>query len=575
DGVLTAAAQHCLPEGAQATFIAPLRANQPETATITTALAQLSALGVSLDWQSVADLPVDWTAFFAEVGARRVPLPTYAFQNRPYFLTAEPADTTQDVTAVGLRAAAHPLLGAAVDLPGAGAVLLTGRLSARTHTWLAQYAVHGRAVVPHAALVELVLRASAGTRCDRLDDLTIEAPLPMPVAGARQISVSVGEPRSDGSRTVDVYSRADDDSRQDWTRHVTATARTGARPGPAPATEPWPPQHAVALDTAGHYELLARHGVEYGPFLRAVRAAWRDGQDLLAELAVPDLDGPDAGRFVLHPALLESALAVIPTDDTPQALRVLSGLTVREVGAGTVRVRLHPTGATTFSVTFIDEQGNLVVHADTVELGGIAADDLKAAEPATPAMYTPAPAAGGIGIDQAGTVVRWGELDEAERVVAVTDVVRRCAASVFGHDTADEIDLGRRFEDLGIDSLTAVELRNRLVAATGLALPPTLLFDCPTPADVVDRLSDEIHRAQPDATASVHEHLDRLEPMLAALTADQSGGAVVGDRLRSLAASLTVRSAGGAPGARQRDGVHIESASAEELFELLDAELDD
>nr|WP_275942278.1 type I polyketide synthase [Streptomyces spiramenti] len=88
-----------------------------------------------------------------------------------------------------------------------------------------------------------------------------------------------------------------------------------------------------------------------------------------------------------------------------------------------------------------------------------------------------------------GRLVR---LPEADRLDAVQEVVRRQVAQVLGHSTPEAVDLERTFQDLGFDSLTAVELRNALSSATGQQLPSTLVFDHPTPADLTGFLHQEL-----------------------------------------------------------------------------------
>ncbi|MFD2495010.1 type I polyketide synthase, partial [Amycolatopsis jiangsuensis] len=87
------------------------------------------------------------------------------------------------------------------------------------------------------------------------------------------------------------------------------------------------------------------------------------------------------------------------------------------------------------------------------------------------------------------------DADPAERLRVVAELVRGHAAAVLGHGAAEEVPAGRAFRDLGFDSLTAVELRNRIGAATGLKLPSTVVFDYPNPMVLAKEIVERVFGA--------------------------------------------------------------------------------
>ncbi|MFB7470220.1 SDR family NAD(P)-dependent oxidoreductase [Kitasatospora sp. NPDC056184] len=320
---------------------------------------------------SVRGVPVDWAALHAHRAPLRTDLPTYAFQRERYWL--DPAPAAADAEGLGLRSADHPLLGAALAQAGDDRHLLTGRISLPTHPWLADHAVLGTVLLPGTAFVELALQAGQSADCAVIEELTLEAPLTLRERAAVQLQVHLDAPDEDGRRALTVHARPDTAEPGPWTRHA-AGVLAPARPGEEPAADgaAWPPPGAEPLDTDGLYERLAAAGYQYGPLFRAVRAAWRHGGDLLAEVALPG-DDHDAGRFALHPALLDAALhtagALDGADGENRGVGLpfaWTGVRLYAVGARTLRVRLGRTGPDAVTLALTDPAGAPVATVDTL-----------------------------------------------------------------------------------------------------------------------------------------------------------------------------------------------------------------
>ncbi|CAL9419834.1 Narbonolide_10-deoxymethynolide synthase PikA1, modules 1 and 2 [Streptomyces sp. enrichment culture] len=291
-GVLTAMGQECVADDSDALFVPFLRTGVAEPYSAVTAVGRLFAAG----------LPTELGALAA--GGRRVELPTYAFQRDWYWL--RPLDTRSDAASLGLTSAGHAVLGASVALPDSGGVLATGVLSVRTHPWLADHAVGGTLLVPGAALVELVVRAGDEAGAGAVDELVMEAPLVLSARQGVRVQVVVGGAAADGRRSVSVYS-APQDAGPDtpWTRHVSGTLTEQPQHAEFDLTA-WPPARAERISLDGFYEAKAAAGYGYGPAFQGVRAVWTEGEELFAEVALPEGQSPEG--FGIHPALLDAAL---------------------------------------------------------------------------------------------------------------------------------------------------------------------------------------------------------------------------------------------------------------------------
>ncbi|WP_366526315.1 SDR family NAD(P)-dependent oxidoreductase [Mycobacterium sp.] len=153
------------------------------------------------------------------------------------------------------------------------------------------------------------------------------------------------------------------------------------------------------------------------------------------------------------------------------------------------------------------------------------------------------------------------------------DLVRSHIAAVLGRPDPGEIDTTRAFQDLGFDSLSAIELRNRLKTATGLPLSPTLIFDYPTPATLAEHLRSRIGSAAGGGETRLTQIgtiINDLRTLAATSDWSPAQRSQLAAQLENLASSLTAPDGHGSPQTDDRD---IESASDTELFAILDEEL--
>ncbi|WP_375341025.1 SDR family NAD(P)-dependent oxidoreductase [Kitasatospora purpeofusca] len=316
-------------------------------------------------------LAVDWSGAFP--GARRVDLPTYAFQRTRYWLDVP--TTSRDVASAGLTTTGHPLLGAAMQVADSGELLLSGRISLRTHPWLADHAVSGVVLLPGTAFLELALRAGAEADCPVVEELTLGSALVLPAEGAVHLQLRVAAPDGDGRRGLSVFARTAQEADTPWIEHATgalAPRPAGDRSEGAAGLLSWPPSGAEPVDTGDLYERFAEAGYHYGPAFRGIRAAWLRGGEVFAEVVLPERQHADAAGCVLHPALLDAALqtaALLPDQDGRARLPFSwSGVTGGTTGATTLRVRLAADAPDAVTLHAHDLSGRQVLGVEALLL---------------------------------------------------------------------------------------------------------------------------------------------------------------------------------------------------------------
>ncbi|MEU4510445.1 type I polyketide synthase [Nonomuraea wenchangensis] len=350
--------------------VALLRRDRDEIVQLVTGLGQTWAYGTD----------VDWTAWPAGARSSDLELPTYPFQHRRYWMQLP---STGDPVALGQTSVDHSILGAVVEQPDGGAIL-TGRLSVAAQSWLADHVINGTAILPGTAFVELALRAGDQVGCPAIDELTLQAPLPIPDTDGIILQIILSPPDEDGRHQIGIHSK---DDHGNWTRHAIGTL-TPTPAIPADLRHAWPPPDAQHLDVTGLYDRLIDHGYGYGPAFHGLTAAWEHGEDLYAEVSLPT-DVADPEGYGVHPALLDAAMHVGMLagqgagEDGPLIPFNWNGVTLHAAGAATLRVRLRRLdGDAVTRLDVADSSGRPVVSVEELTARPLAPGQLSGAIPA-------------------------------------------------------------------------------------------------------------------------------------------------------------------------------------------------
>ncbi|MFJ8857563.1 SDR family NAD(P)-dependent oxidoreductase [Streptomyces sp. NPDC102451] len=459
---------------------------------------------------------VDWSS---ATRGRTVDLPTYAFQERRFWL-----DTHHGAGFPAPPAAAgpHPLISEVLERADGGGVLFSGSVPVGDARWSGQHRLGERLLLPGSALTGLALAAGARLGLEHLEEITLLAPVGVPGSG-RPLELQLAADGDPDGASFTVHTRAPDGAGDGWQLHATGLLRrapdehTGtARPATAGR-----PAGAGPLDTDAGYLALAGHEVHYGPRLRTVGAAWADDTGLYAEISSAEAGGhghdprPALLDGLVQAVLLGRVLTGAPdsgTDGSGAVTVPFSWSGVRQYGDLPARLQVHvaTTAPDTYALTASGEDGRTVLTVGELRLRtlepGTPAAGQGDGRPSTPRLRALPAGPPGAGAAEAPSTLALLDPEEREERLLVT--VGRAVAAILGYDSDQEIRPDRPFRDLGLDSMTAVRLRDHLGTVTGRKLPATVVFDHPTPRALAAHLarSDAPRTADGPRPAPVVRH---------------------------------------------------------------------
>ncbi len=221
-----------------------------------------------------------------------------------------------------------------------------------------------------------------------VEELTLAAPLVLPEQGAVQVQVSVGQADDQGARPIEIHSCPAGDPEAEWARNATGSLSQNPTPEPE-ALGTWPPAGAEPIALEDFYSHTAELGIDYGPAFQGLKAAWRSGEEVFAEVELDPEQSPEAERYAIHPALLDAALHPALLGEEAGALSIpfsWRGVGLLGAGAQQLRVALSRAGEE-LSLRLADQAGQPLLAIGSLSLRPLDPAQLQSAAPASRSLF--------------------------------------------------------------------------------------------------------------------------------------------------------------------------------------------
>ncbi|MEM9553544.1 MAG: beta-ketoacyl synthase N-terminal-like domain-containing protein [Acidobacteriota bacterium] len=446
--------------------------------------------GASTTWEAVlralgdlytAGVRVAWEAFDLPLQRRRLALPTYPFEHAPHWIDADPA-TVSDRRGGGVRPVGDRLWLAN------GESHFPSTVDSVRQPYLADHQVFGEEVAPAAFHLAFVL--AAASRLEGSPGVLERVFFPQALRLRSDLHCDLTcSPTAPGTWSFRFSSLKVDES---WLHHAAGTLATAPpRSGASSQLALLQRRYRTRLDTERFYGRLQEAGIELGSTFRRIAELSLGRDEALARLTPFAAAEPE---MPFHPALLDACfqtLAAALLEASPTARAVLPyslgrfELHAPARGQLWCHADLHgppvPGDDVLGDLQIFDDEGRRVARIEALRLRPASKEALLAStRPSASFERT------------AGLAPELQELAPDERRPTLRTVLRQQVAKVL--ELADEaaIDTELPLRDQGLDSLTAIELHDRVESAVGRSLPVTVTFDHPTITSLADRLLTEL-----------------------------------------------------------------------------------